>query len=285
MHVVSIADLSDEAIVAILDKAASYGTPERSLAGKIVCTAFMEPSTRTRLSFEAAAHRLGADVIGFSDAATTSGTKGESLEDATRVLAGYADVLVLRSPEEGAAARAAKVSPVPVINAGDGTGEHPTQTLVDLFTIRQALGHLDGLRVAVIGDLLHGRTVHSLVPALRRFGTEVVQVPVPGMALPDHLDAPHVTLEEAAACDVMYATRVQRERFGGKDFQASMDAVTINADLLNRTGSNAVVLHPLPRVDEVADDVDDLPSAKYFEQARNGVAVRMALLETVLRAP
>lgn len=288
-HLVSISDLDDAQIVALLDDAARFAEAplghETRLAGRIVCTAFFESSTRTRLSFEAAAHRLGADVIGFSDPAATSTRKGETLEDTIRMLSGYADVIVLRHPEEGAARRAAAVADVPVINAGDGAGEHPTQTLLDLYTIRKALGRIAGVKVAVVGDLRYGRTVHSLVPALQRLGATVVAVPAPGLELPATLGELEVMgLEKAAAaCDVLYVTRVQQERFLDPSvYRAVQGSFLVDKDLLQRTGSQATILHPLPRVGEVATDVDDLPAAKYFDQARNGVPVRMAVLSALL---
>lgn len=288
----SIHDLTDADMMRMLDRAGEMAQSMRKmrnlLDGRIVCTAFFEPSTRTRLSFESAAFRLGAGVIGFADPATTSSAKGETLEDTGRMLASYADLIVMRHPKEGAAKRVADVSSVPVVNAGDGPGEHPTQTLIDLYTMRQAHGHLKGLRVAVVGDLKFGRTVHSLVPALRRVGGQVVAVPAPGLDMPKSLaaDLPTTTLEDAAAtCDVLYVTRVQKERFAdAKEYDAVKGAFVVNADLLSRTRSRAIVLHPLPRVDEVATDVDALPAAKYFDQARNGVPVRMAVLATLLGA-
>lgn len=291
MHLVSISDLSDERIAGILDLAATMDQDPLAhkdlLDGHIVCTAFFEPSTRTRLSFETAALRLGAQVIGFSDATSTSTAKGETLEDTTRILAAYADALVLRHPEVGAAARAASVSEVPVINAGDGDGEHPTQTLLDLYTIRRSFGRIKGLTVAVIGDLRHGRTVHSLVPALHRLGARVIAVPAPGLELPaSDIPAETMGLDAAAqAADVLYVTRVQKERFlEPTQFKAVKASFLVDRNLLQRTGSKATILHPLPRVDEVSTDVDALPAAKYFEQARNGVPVRMAVLATLLEA-
>ncbi len=289
-----IADLSDEEIRSILDRASEYAAAPRDrmdeLRGRIVAAAFFEPSTRTRLSFETAAHRLGARVIGFADGGSTSSVKGESLEDTTRVLAGYGDLLVLRHPEQGAAARAAAVSDVPVVNAGDGAGEHPTQTLLDLYTMRDNLGDLEGVRVAVMGDLRYGRTVHSLVPALHRLGADVVAVPAPGLGLPDDVaghggGVDEVPLGEAAAsCDVLYVTRVQRERMSRQESAGGSGHLVVDGDLLRRSGSRAIVMHPLPRVDEISVDVDSLPSAKYFEQARNAVPVRMSVLSHILGA-
>jgi aspartate carbamoyltransferase catalytic subunit len=242
-----------------------------SLAGKTVCMAFFEPSTRTRLSFEAAALRLGARVIGFSDVASTSGAKGETLEDTIRVLSGYCDAIVLRHPETGAAERAEAVASVPIINAGDGAGQHPSQTLLDLFTIKQHYGRIN-VKVAFIGDLKKGRTVHSLAPAIEAFGGSWVQVPAESLGWGS---APMATLGEAiATCDVLYVTRVQTER--GSDAAAP----PLNAAQL--TDFKGIVMHPLPRVNEISTDVDALPCAKYFEQASNGVPMRMAILAAEL---
>ncbi len=291
-HLTSIHDLSDADLVGILDRAEEMEEGMRRmrhlLDGHIVCTAFFEPSTRTRLSFETAAQRLGAGVVGFADPATTSSSKGETLEDTVRMLTAYADLVVMRHPKEGAAKRAAAISTVPVVNAGDGPGEHPTQTLLDLYTMRKERQTLAGLRVALVGDLKFGRTVHSLVPALRRVGGSVVAVAAPGLDLPKAIGAgvDTATLEEAAAtCDVLYVTRVQKERFADvAEYEKVKGAFVVDAALLKRTQSKAIVMHPLPRVDEVSADLDALPAAKYFDQARNGVPVRMAVLATLLGA-
>ncbi len=285
-----IADLSNDEILAILDTASAYAERPRGrmqeLHDRIVAAAFFEPSTRTRLSFETASHRLGASIIGFADGTSTSSVKGESLEDTVKVLSGYGDLLVLRHPEKGAAERAARVSDVPVINAGDGSGEHPTQTFLDLYTMRQNLGELAGRRVAVMGDLRYGRTVHSLVPALQGLGAEVVAVPAPGLSLPDDVGngrVPEIELEDAAATsDVLYVTRVQKERMTASESADGSGRLVVDGALLARTKSRAIVMHPLPRVDEISVDVDSLPSAKYFEQARNAVPVRMSVLSHIL---
>lgn len=291
-HLVSIHDLSDAMLRDILAMAREMEERRPShrhkLDGRIICTAFFEPSTRTRLSFEAAALRLGARVIGFADPATTSSSKGETLEDTVRMMCGYADLVVMRHPKEGAALRACKVASVPIVNAGDGPGEHPTQTLIDLYTIGKARGDIKGLRAAVVGDLKFGRTVHSLIPALRRLGATVQSVAAPGLDLPAALakDAPATTIEDAARdCDVLYMTRVQKERFtDAAEYERVKLHFRIDADLLARTRSNAIVLHPLPRVGEIDESVDALPAAKYFEQARNGVPVRMAVLASLLES-
>lgn len=286
MNLISLDDLSDADIEGLLEAAEGFAQDVRShehvLAGRIVCTAFFEPSTRTRLSFEAAAHRLGARCIGFADASTSSAAKGETLEDTIRVLAGYADAIVLRHPATGAAARAAQLSQVPIVNAGDGAGEHPTQALLDLFMMRRHFGRLEGLHVALVGDLRYGRTVHSLAPLLQRFGATVTQVPAPGLAHPEPL--PEISLAEAAAsADVLYVTRLQEERFtDAAALTTAKNRLRIDAGVLDAGGFQGIVMHPLPRVDELAADVDGHPSAKYFDQARNGVAVRMAVLAALL---
>lgn len=289
-HLASIHDLSDEDLRFLLRRAramaGSMAEQRHVLDGRVVCTAFFEPSTRTRLSFEAAAHRLGASVIGFSDPATTSSAKGETLEDTVRMLAGYSDLIVMRHPQEGAAQRAVKVSGVPIVNAGDGPGEHPTQTLLDLYTMEQCTGGIAGLQVALVGDLRFGRTVHSLVPALQRLGAHPVAVAAPGLELPAAVGkgVRAVGLEEAAAtCDVLYVTRIQKERFpDAAHYEQVKGSFRIDLDLLRRTKSKAIVLHPLPRVNEIAPEVDTLPAAKYFDQARNAVPVRMAVLSALL---
>jgi aspartate carbamoyltransferase catalytic subunit len=289
-HLASIHDLSDEDLRFLLrrarDMADDMADQRHVLDGLIVATAFFEPSTRTRLSFEAAAHRLGAHVIGFSDPATTSSSKGETLEDTVRMLGGYSDLIVMRHPLEGAAKRAAAVSSVPIVNAGDGPGEHPTQTLLDLYTMEACKGGIEDLEVALVGDLKFGRTVHSLVPALRRLGAHAVQVAAPGLELPAEVGkgVRSMGLEEAAAtCDVLYVTRIQKERFpDAAAYERVKGSLRIDLDLLQRTKSRAIILHPLPRVDEIAPEVDAHPAAKYFDQARNAVPVRMAVLAALL---
>lgn len=281
-HLISLDDLSDEDVRTILD---AVDAPV-DLTGRLVCTAFFEPSTRTRLSFEAAAKRAGGDAIGFADAGATSTSKGESLEDTVRVLCGYADVLVLRHPEKGAARRAAAVSSVPVINAGDGAGEHPSQALLDASFLRKELGSLRGSRVAVIGDLQYGRTVHSLVPLLVRLGSDVVQVPAKGLPLPPEMgEIPTVSLDEAmASCDAVYLTRVQEERFLDRAaYEEAAKSIRVTAGHLRADGG-PLILHPLPRRDELSTDLDGHPAAKCFEQAHHGVAVRQALLAWTLGA-
>ena len=266
------------------------------LAGQVMAALFYEPSTRTRLSFEAAMLRLGGQTMGTDNAREfSSAAKGETLEDTIRIVSGYADVIVLRHKEEGAARRAAAVSTVPVINAGDGPGQHPTQALLDLYTVRAELGKVDGVRVAMVGDLANGRTVRSLTYLLSKFkDVKVWFVAPPEVAMREdlkaHLDEHHVPwleTEDLAAVlpevDVVYMTRIQKERFSDLETYDKVKGVyRIDKDALARIRKYAVLMHPLPRVDEIAPDVDDDPRAAYFRQARNGLQVRMALLEKLL---
>jgi len=266
-------------------------------SGKILATIFYEPSTRTRLSFEAAMLRLGGRVITVADAATSSVAKGESLADTIRTVAGYADLIVLRHPKEGAAKLAAMYSPVPLINGGDGAREHPTQTLTDLFTIKRYKGRLEGLTVAFCGDLRYGRTVHSLIRALalregirfilispaelrlpRAIVEEILETN-PGLGLVETEDL-EVGLSEA---DVLYMTRIQKERFfNEEDYIRLRDSYILTRRKLEGAKENLLVMHPLPRVTEITHDVDEDPRAIYFQQARNGMFVRMALIASLL---
>ncbi len=274
------------------------GGDER-LRGRVMATLFYEPSTRTRLSFESAMLRLGGSVISTENARDfSSAIKGETLEDTVRMVSGYADCIVLRHPEEGAAARAGRVAGVPVINAGDGPGQHPTQSLLDLYTISRELGRLDDLQVVLVGDLAHGRTVRSLAYLLAKFRDVRLTFVAPAMTRmrPDitgYLTAQGVPvretedlLEAVPSADVVYQTRVQRERFHDDQSWAAAAAVreryAITPAVMARMPARSVLLHPLPRVDEIDPAVDLDPRAAYFRQARNGVAVRMALLAQVL---
>jgi aspartate carbamoyltransferase catalytic subunit len=266
------------------------------LQGRIMAALFYEPSTRTRLSFESAMLRLGGSTIGTDNAREfSSAAKGETLEDTIRIVAGYADVIVLRHPEAGAARRAAAVSDVPVINGGDGKGQHPTQSLLDLYTIRDEIGRLDGVRVAIVGDLANGRTARSLAYLLSKYrDVEAWFVAPPQVAMGEdikaHLDEHGVRWHETEdldavlpQVDVVYQTRIQRERF---DDEASYRRVSgiyvIGPETMRLLRPEAIVMHPLPRLDEIDPAVDDDPRAAYFRQARNGVQVRMALLDLVL---
>ena len=267
--------------------------------GKILATCFYEPSTRTRLSFETAMTRLGGRVIGFSDAASSSASKGESVSDTIRIISCYADICAMRHPKEGAPLRASMYATVPVINAGDGGHNHPTQTLIDLMTIRQRKGHLDHLTVGFCGDLKFGRTVHSLVNSLVRhpenefyfISPEELKIPdyvIEETLKPNHSFYKEVTsLEETLPkLDVLYMTRVQKERFfNEEDYVRLKDTYILNREKLNLAQPDMPVLHPLPRVDEIASDVDQDPRAAYFDQVQNGKYIRMALIMALLEIP
>ena len=299
--ITAIGDLSKEEIVLILEQAARFEDwcqeePKLDLLhGRVLATLFYEPSTRTRLSFEAAMHRLGGDVISVAEAAkSSSAAKGETLADAARVISGYADVIVQRHPAAGSAQEAAAGATVPLINAGDGVGEHPTQALLDLYTIQRERGQIDGLRVGLAGDLKHGRTVHSLSRALAHWDVTLTLISPPALALPPAITAGlrqqgltlHETNDLAAAlpaCDVLYVTRIQRERFGDPaEYERLRGSYVVDRALIERTNPDVTIMHPLPRVDEIATDVDDLPGAAYFRQAANGVWTRMAILALVV---
>ncbi len=269
----------------------------RVLDGKLLATVFYEPSTRTRLSFEAAMQRLGGGVISVAEAKTaSSAVKGETLPDTIRTIANYADAIVLRHPEVGAAQVAAEASRVPILNAGDGNGEHPTQALLDLYTMRAEKKTIDGLRVALVGDLKNGRTVHSLARALSNFKVEFSLVAPAALAMPievcDYLRAKDFVVEETndlarslQSADVVYMTRVQKERFADpKQYDKLKNFYILNREIVQAAKPGLLVMHPLPRVDEIATDVDALPNAAYFRQAQNGVYIRMALLASVLGA-
>jgi aspartate carbamoyltransferase catalytic subunit len=266
---------------------------------RIMATLFYEPSTRTRFSFETAMHRLGGRVVTTENAAEFSSvSKGETLEDTIRILNGYADVIVMRHYEVGSAKRASRVSRVPIINAGDGAGQHPTQALLDLYTIQKEIGRVDGLRIAMVGDLANGRTVRSLAYLLTKFqGIKIHFVAPPLLKMKDDIlaylrkrgveYAEENTLETVLPeVDVVYQTRIQKERFGDRleDYDASRGIYVINKGTLKLMKPNAIIMHPLPRVDEIAMEVDDDPRAAYFRQAQNGLYVRMALLSKVLES-
>ena len=300
-HVVEVGQFDRagiEALFAAADRMRDLPRGQDPLRGHLLATIFYEPSTRTRLSFEAAMLRLGGQVLSTENAREfSSAIKGESVEDTVRIVGGYADAIVLRHHEQGAAHRAAAVSPVPILNAGDGPGEHPTQALLDLYTIRHELGRIDGLRVALVGDLRFGRTARSLARLFKLTrGTELLFVSPPavpmGADVRAELDAAGVRWREETdlaavlpEVDVVYQTRIQKERFATPaEYEAARGVYVVDAAALARLGPGAVVLHPLPRVDEIAVEVDADPRAAYFRQARNGVFVRMALLEHVLGA-
>lgn len=297
----SIQDFSKKDIDAVLALARRYearGIPPHALKGNIIGSCFFEASTRTRLSFEAAAHRCGADVIGFADAAATShAQKGENFEDTIRMIDGYVDCIVIRHPEVGAAQRAVAVATVPVINAGDGSHEHPSQTLIDLYAIQKTQGTLDGLTVALVGDLKYGRVPHSLAIALSLHPTtRQVWVAPSALLMPDdvrqQVHAAGVTVEETksladaiASADILLMTRVQEERFSSKkEYEQVKDVYVLQPEMLTKAKKNLRILHALPRRYEMPTSIDALPYAYYFQQARHAVAVRAALFVYLLQA-
>ena len=290
---VTIANLSREDIMHLLHQAEKFeNEPNRTiLSDKVVATLFFEPSTRTRLSFETAANRLGARVIGFTDPKVTSSTKGETLKDTIMMVSNYADVIVMRHYLEGAARYAAEISPVPVINAGDGANQHPTQTSLDLYSIYKTQGTLDNLHIYLVGDLKYGRTVHSLIMAMRHFNPTFHFIAPKELAMPEEYkiycqnrNIPFVEEEEfnadiIANADILYMTRVQRERFTDlMEYERVKDVYILKASMLKDAKPTMKVLHPLPRVNEIAYDVDDDPHAYYFQQARNGLYARQAII-------
>ncbi|MDF2957937.1 MAG: Aspartate carbamoyltransferase [Candidatus Alkanophagales archaeon MCA70_species_1] len=280
----------------VAERLEPYARGERrsnALAGKLLANLFFEPSTRTRMSFETAMKRLGGDVLNMSGVEASSIAKGESLADTVRVISKYCDVIVLRHPKEGASRLAAEFSEVPVINAGDGAGQHPTQTLLDLYTMKKELGRLEGLKVALVGDLKYGRTVHSLAYALSLYGAEIYLVSPELLKMPPEIKEDlrgakiHETSdvkEVISDVDVLYVTRIQRERFPDPtEYLKVAGSYRITPDMLEEN-ERLIVMHPLPRVDEVDPEIDRTKYAKYFEQAFYGVPVRMALLVTLLEA-
>ena len=298
--IVSIGDLNVEEIMEVIDRAnkmlpySSSGHPEKPLSDKIVATLFYEPSTRTRLSFEAAAMRLGARVLGFGALEGTSVSKGETLSDTIRIVNGYSDAIVLRHPSEGAARLASEFADVPVINAGDGAGQHPTQTILDIFTIWKESGPVNGKSIGFVGDLKYGRTVHSLSKALSLFDVSLYFISPEELKIPKHIKKDiekRVPVKETKNLDeviedidVLYVTRIQKERFPDlEEYKKVAGIYVIRPSLLSRGRKNLIVMHPLPRVDEIPPEVDNLPQAKYFKQASYGVPVRMAILDLILR--
>ena len=294
---VSVANLPKEKILNLIRMGQEFEKrPNRKLLdGRIVATLFFEPSTRTRLSFETAANRLGAKVIGFTDPKVTSSTKGETLKDTIMMVSNYADVIVMRHYLEGAAKYASEVSPVPVVNAGDGANQHPSQTLLDLYSINKTQGKLDDLHILLVGDLKYGRTVHSLIMAMRHFNPTFHFIAPEELSMPEELKAycreQGIKYEEQtdfneeviAKADIIYMTRVQRERFTDlMEYERVKDVYILRAAMLRNAKPNMKILHPLPRVNEIAYDVDDGPHAYYFEQARNGLYAREAIICDVL---
>ena len=294
---VTIADLSKEKIHYMIALAQEFEKhPNREiLKGKVVATLFYEPSTRTRLSFETAANRLGARVIGFSDAKASSVSKGESLKDTILMVSNYADVIAMRHYIEGAAQYASEVSPVPIINAGDGAHQHPSQCMLDLYTIYQTQGTLENLNIYLVGDLKYGRTVHSLLMAMRHFNPTFHFIAPSELSMPNEYKmycaekgikyVEHTELNEdiIADADIVYMTRVQKERFSDlMEYERVKNIYILNADMLSKAKSNMKILHPLPRVNEIAYDVDETPQAYYIQQARNGLYAREAIICDVL---
>lgn len=293
--IISTRDLAPHELHDLLDLAETFrkGDAPR-LDGKVMAALFFEPSTRTRLSFESAMLRLGGNTLGFADSGVSSTAKGESLADTVRVVEGYADVIVMRHPREGAARAAAEVVDIPVINAGDGANQHPTQTLIDLYTIRRTKGRLDRLKVGFLGDLKFGRAVRSLVNTLEDFDCEMTFISPPSLRLPDYFleelaDAGVVwreTTEIFPACedlDILYVTRIQQERFPDPlEFERVKNTYQLDERFLERASEDIAILHPLPRVNEISPALDAYPQAVYFQQAHNGVTVRQAILAAVL---
>ncbi len=291
--IVSINDYSKEQILHILDNAASFeANPNQELLkGKVAATLFFEPSTRTRLSFETAVNRLGGRVIGFSDASTSSSVKGESLNDTIRMVSNYADIIIMRHHLEGAARYASEVTSVPIINAGDGSNQHPSQTMLDLYSIRKTQGHLDNLKIAMVGDLKYGRTVHSLLMAMSHFSPTFYFIAPEELKMPDpyklhcrEFGIPYVEVADFSTdiikdVDILYMTRVQKERFtDAMEYEKVKNVYTLRLDMLNGSKDNLRILHPLPRVNEIDMDVDTSPKAYYFEQAKNGLYARQAMI-------
>ncbi|MCW8347784.1 aspartate carbamoyltransferase [Vibrio sp. ZSDZ65] len=297
-HIISIPELSREELELIVETAGQLkSNPQPELIkNKVIASCFFEPSTRTRLSFETAIQRIGGDVIGFDSGGNTSlAKKGETLADSVQVISSYVDAFVMRHPQEGAARLASEFSNgTPVINAGDGANQHPTQTLLDLYSIYETQGRLDDINVAFVGDLKYGRTVHSLTQALAKFNNVRFYFIAPeALAMPDYICEEleesgikfsiHQEIEEVVPeLDVLYMTRVQKERFDESEYAHIKSAYILSADTLKQARDNLKVLHPLPRVDEITVDVDKTPYAYYFQQAENGVYAREALLALVL---
>ncbi|MCQ2605767.1 MAG: aspartate carbamoyltransferase [Bacteroidales bacterium] len=293
---VSISDFDVEEYLKIMELAAKFeaNSYRNLLNGRVIASLFFEPSTRTRLSFESAINRLGGRVIGFSDIETTSTTKGETLHDTIKIISNYCDLIVMRHPLEGAAKYSSEVANVPVINAGDGANQHPTQTLLDMYSITKTQGTLENLSIALIGDLKYGRTVHSLIMAMRYFKPTFHLVAPPELALPNEykqiLTASNIPFYEHTdmqsvlnEVDIVYMTRVQKERFSDlMEYEKTKNSYILRNDMLEKTKPNMKILHPLPRVNEIQPDVDANPKAYYFEQARNGVFTRQAIISYLL---
>lgn len=296
-NLVTIAHLSKEELMYMMEMAGEFEKhPNRKiLDGRVVATLFFEPSTRTRLSFETAANRLGARVIGFTDPKVTSSTKGETLKDTIMMVSNYADVIVMRHFLEGAARYASEVSPVPVVNAGDGANQHPSQTMLDLYSIYKTQGRLENLEILLVGDLKYGRTVHSLLMAMCHFNPTFHFIAPKELAMPEEYkvycrehgirftEQEDFNERAIARADIVYMTRVQRERFTDlMEYERVKDVYILREKMLRSAKENMKILHPLPRVNEIAYDVDENPHAYYFEQAHNGLFAREAIICDVL---
>ncbi len=297
--IVSIDDISTEEMIEIFsltDRMAEALESKRvlsSMTGKVLATLFFEPSTRTKLSFESAMFRLGGSSLGFSDTKTSSVAKGETLADTVRMAESYSDIIVIRHPLEGAARLASRFTAKPIINAGDGSGQHPTQTLLDLYTMMKEFGKIDGLRISLVGDLKYGRTVHSLLLALSRFKVTVTLVSPVSLRIPKHILTAvdgkiQISQEEDISTvledtDVFYITRIQKERFTDQnEYMSLIGSYSIDSITVSKMKEKAIIMHPLPRIDEIRPEVDTLPQARYFKQAFYGVPVRMALISLLL---
>lgn len=294
---ISINDFSKDEYLKIMQLAADFeANPNQELLkGKVIATLFFEPSTRTRLSFETAISRLGGRIIGFADPDSTSATKGETLHDTIKMVSNYADLIVMRHPLEGAARYAAEVSPVPVINAGDGSNQHPTQTLLDMYSILKTQGTLDNLNIFMVGDLKYGRTVHSLLMAMSEFENPIFNFIAPTvLEMPDEYKLflrekgikyyEHKEFNDiVSAADIIYMTRVQKERFSDPiEYEQVKNVYILRNAMLEKTKPTVKVLHPLPRVNEIHTDVDSNEKAYYFDQARNGVFTREAIISYIM---
>jgi aspartate carbamoyltransferase catalytic subunit len=295
--ILSVRQFTAPELATLLDIVERFETVnEPLLRGKVLATLFFEPSTRTRLSFESAMARLGGSCVGFADAGVTSTTKGETLADTIRMAECYCDAIVIRHPREGAARVAAETTGRPVVNGGDGANQHPTQTLLDLYTIRRRCGRMEDLTIGFLGDLKYGRAAHSLIEAVGMLGNELVLISPEALRLPprsvEELGEQDVRfhetddLEEALeGLDVLYVTRIQQERFGDPlEYQRVRDTYQVDIDTLSRAKRSMIVMHPLPRVNEIHPSLDASPQAAYFEQAKNGVTVRKAVLSLLLEA-
>ncbi len=297
-NLISITDFTKEEILRIMEFAADFekNPYQPLLNGRVIASLFFEPSTRTRLSFESAINRLGARVIGFADTANTSVSKGETFHDTIMTISNYCDMIVMRDSREGSPRYASEISKVPVVNAGDGANQHPSQTLLDLYSIRKTQGTLDGINIMMIGDLKYGRTVHSLLQALSHFNTTFTFVAPPELEMPveykEYLNERGLkfiekreiddTINEA---DIVYMTRVQRERFSDPmEYERVKNVYVLRNSMIADTKENMRILHPLPRVNEIDTDVDSNPKAYYFKQTENGVYVRMAIISYLLGA-